>query len=69
MNRAIETALSSWWDLQQALMSTTDEAYVEALLEAEKKGQGRKHFIKRIWHRRNKLRSQREWEELHGKGK
>lgn len=62
----IEAALSSWISLNDAIMSA-NEADCQQLLKAEldvKTGKRRKQFVFRIHSRLNKVRADREREEL-----
>jgi len=58
-----ETPLQSWAGLNEA-MQVCDEETAKALLEREKKGRRRKQFMLRIHSRINKLRADREREEI-----
>ena len=59
----ITTALDSWINLNEVLMTSTEEQ-AQQLLAAERKDRKRPAFLKRIHSRLNKLRAQREREEL-----
>jgi len=58
--------LQTWNGLNAALMSTTSEKTCDALIREEKSGRKRPQFLKRIHSRKNKLRADREREELKG---
>jgi len=58
-----ETPLRSWADLNEAMQSC-EEDFAKALLEREKRGKQRKQFMLRIHSRINKLRADREREEI-----
>lgn len=55
--------LQTWINLNNALRDA-DEEFCNALLEEEKSGRRRKQFIRRIHCRLNKVRADREREEL-----
>lgn len=59
----IETALSSWVGLNETIMGA-NEADCQQLLKAELAGKRRKQFVFRIHSRLNKVRADREREEL-----
>lgn len=63
-----EPPLSNWYALQDALRSC-GEAFATKLLEAERRGQARERFMKRIHSRLNRLRAQREREALRSDAK
>lgn len=56
-------ALTTWVALNEELREA-NEATCQKLLKAELKGRARKQFIKRIHSRLNKVRADREREEL-----
>lgn len=56
----LATAIS----MNAALMATTDEKEVAALLKREQKGRNRMSFVRRIHSRLNWLRAEREREQL-----
>lgn len=56
-------ALKSW-DILNEFLKTSDEGQCLALLKEEKTGRARKQFIMRIHSRLNRVRAQREREEL-----
>jgi hypothetical protein len=62
-NEAIQSALTSWVNLNSAVIGA-DEATCQALLAAEKSGKARRMFMLRIHSRYNKLRADRERQEL-----
>jgi hypothetical protein len=57
-------ALQSWVSLNDTVMNLTDEDELKKLLREELKGRKRKKFAERIHSRINKLRAEREREEL-----
>jgi hypothetical protein len=57
-------ALQSWVSLNDTVMNLTDEDELKKLLREELKGRKRKKFVERIHSRINKLRAEREREEL-----
>lgn len=61
----LKAMLKNWETLNDALM-LGDETLAQQLLVAERKGQNRLTFTKRIHSRINKLRADRERKALHG---
>lgn len=59
----VSDALNDWTTLQEGLQ-TLDEQRLWSLLELEKIGAKRLHYIERIYGRANKLRVEREKKEL-----
>ena len=57
-------ALENWDKLNEAVMATDDEEELKMLLNAERRGERRKTFIKRIQHRLNKVRGLHEREAI-----
>lgn len=62
--KPIIAPLETWAELNKVLMQTTDEDYLNALLGEEQFGRARKQFLRRIHSRLNKVRADREREEL-----
>lgn len=60
----ISELLESWASLNGEKLFTLDEALLGKLLELERSGKARVQFMKRIQSRINRLRSQRELEEV-----
>lgn len=63
MKPVTNPALQSWLALNDAIREA-DEAVCQSLLKEELKGRKRKQFIKRIHSRLNKVRADRERQEL-----
>lgn len=59
----VQSALATWADLNAAIMDA-NEADCQQLLQAELAGKRRKQFVFRIHSRLNKVRADREREEL-----
>lgn len=60
---AKETALDTWLGLNAFLKKANEEDCLD-LLRRERAGKNRKQFVKRIHHRYNKVRAQRERREM-----
>lgn len=60
-------ALTTWDNLNEFVMKTTDESVLQKLLKEELDGRKRSQFVKRIHSRINKLRADRERAELEAK--
>lgn len=60
----INSALTTWDNLNTHVMNTDDEAKLQKLLKEELDGRKRKQFVLRIHSRLNKLRADRERVEL-----
>lgn len=60
-------ALTTWDNLNEFVMKTTDESALQKLLKEELDGRKRSQFVKRIHSRINKLRADRERAELEAK--
>lgn len=58
------SALVNWPALNAALMTLTNEAQLQTLLQTERVGKNRPTFTKRIHARLNKVRADRERAEL-----
>lgn len=60
----VQAASTSWDSLNQVVMNTEDEEFLNVLLKEELKFKKRKQYVLRIHSRINKLRADRERTEL-----